>query len=302
MTLMTAIWFISLVGMLLMASANLLRKGAVGPKSFNISADALTEHDGHRATAISWRQVRSIDKTRGHIFVRISRWKYVQLSARDFQNEYQFAQCYADLVRLSTRTHNKPFNPIAAKTRLRVSGTLGRKMRIETSRLWLRPYTEDDIEDAIGVLGDAETMSFYPRSYSPEEVANIVRASMATYQSHGFGRFAVIAREAGCYIGECGITLQDIEGVKEHEVGYRFAKRHWGQGYAREAAAAVVRYGFETLGLSRLCSYMASGHHQSRRVAEKLGMRLEKQYHNERNRGYLTCVYSIHRELPRATL
>jgi hypothetical protein len=99
MTLMTAIWFISLVGMLLMASANLLRKGAVGPKSFNISADALTEHDGHRATAISWRQVRSIDKTRGHIFVRISRWKYVQLSARDFQNEYQFAQCYADLVK-----------------------------------------------------------------------------------------------------------------------------------------------------------------------------------------------------------
>jgi len=169
-------------------------------------------------------------------------------------------------------------------------------MKIETSRLWLRPYTQDDIEDAVGVLGDAETMSFYPRPYSAEEVANIVRVSMETYRSAGFGRFAVIERESGSYIGECGITLQDIDGVKEQEVGYRFAKRCWGRGYAYEAAAAVVRYGFDTLRLDRLCSYMASDHHQSRRVAEKLGMRLEKQYHNARNRGYLTCVYSIHRE------
>jgi hypothetical protein len=99
MTIMTAIWFIGLVGMLLMASANLLRKGAVGAKSFAISADALTEDDGDRTTAVSWRQVRSIDKTRRHIFIRISRWKYIQLSARDFQNEHQFAQYYADLVK-----------------------------------------------------------------------------------------------------------------------------------------------------------------------------------------------------------
>lgn len=99
MAVMTAIWLLGLVGMFLVASGNLLRKGSIGPKSFNISADALTEEDGYRATSVSWRQVRSIDKTRRHIFVRISRWKYMLISARDFQNEYQFAQYYADLVK-----------------------------------------------------------------------------------------------------------------------------------------------------------------------------------------------------------
>ncbi len=85
--------------MLLIACANLLRKGAIGPKSFTISADALTEDDGHRTTTVPWRQVRSIDKTRRYIFVRIGRWKFLLLTARDFQNEYQFAQYYADLVK-----------------------------------------------------------------------------------------------------------------------------------------------------------------------------------------------------------
>jgi F0F1-type ATP synthase membrane subunit c/vacuolar-type H+-ATPase subunit K len=97
--IMAAVWLLGLVGMLLVASANLLRKGAVGPKSFTISADALVEDDGYRTTAVPWRQVRSIDKTRRHILIRIGRWKFLQLAARDFQNEYQFAQYYADLVR-----------------------------------------------------------------------------------------------------------------------------------------------------------------------------------------------------------
>jgi hypothetical protein len=97
--IVVAIWLLGLVGMLLIVSANLLRKGAVGPKSFTISADALVEDDGYRTTAVSWRQVRSIDKTRRHIFVRIGRWKFLLLTARDFQNEHQFAQYYADLVR-----------------------------------------------------------------------------------------------------------------------------------------------------------------------------------------------------------
>ena len=103
----------------------------------------------------------------------------------------------------------------------------------------------------------------------------------------------MIETASGDFVGDCGITLQDIDGAKEHEVGYRIGKAKWGRGYAHEAAAAVVQYGFETLGLNRLCSYMASDHLQSRRVAEKLGMLLEKEYRNPGNRNYLTCVYAI---------
>jgi hypothetical protein len=99
MALMTAIWLVGLIFLLLVVSANLMRKGAIGPKRFTISDHAFTEDDGHRITAVSWGHIRSIDKTRRHIFVRISRWKYMLLSARDFQNEYEFAQYYADLVK-----------------------------------------------------------------------------------------------------------------------------------------------------------------------------------------------------------
>lgn len=168
---------------------------------------------------------------------------------------------------------------------------------LETSRLRLRPYEETDLRDALVVLGDRETMSFYPQVYSEPQVAAMIRQSIETHRQHGYGRLAVIERLSGDLIGDCGITLQDIDGQQEYEVGYRIAKSRWGRGYAHEAAAAVVAYGFDVLALERLCSYMASDHHQSRRIAEKLGMTLEKQYRNPRNRNFLTCVYAIHRDV-----
>jgi ribosomal-protein-alanine N-acetyltransferase len=169
-------------------------------------------------------------------------------------------------------------------------------MKIETARLYLRPYVETDLPDAFAVLGDPETMSFYPQPYSESQAAANIRDSIETFRLHGYGRFALIEKRSGGYLGDCGITIQDIDGTKEYEVGYRIGKAHWGRGYAHEAAAAVVEYGFATLALQKLCSYMASDHRQSRRVAEKLGMVLEKQYHNPRNRGLLTVVYSIYRD------
>lgn len=96
---MLAIWLVSGVLIVLVASVNLLRKGCVGPKTFTIGDDAFSEDDGRKVTTVPWAKIRRIDKTRSHIFVRISRWKYLLLSARDFEQEYQFAQYYADLLR-----------------------------------------------------------------------------------------------------------------------------------------------------------------------------------------------------------
>lgn len=170
-------------------------------------------------------------------------------------------------------------------------------MKIETNRLYVRPYEEADLHDALTVLGDRETMSFYPQVYSEEQVAAMIRQSIETHRLHGYGRYAVIEKVGGEFIGDCGITIQDIDGKEEHEVGFRIGKAKWGRGYAHEAASALIKYGFDVLALGRLCSYMASDHGQSRRVAEKLGMTLEKQYRNPRNRGFLTCVYAIHRDV-----
>ncbi|MGE9295943.1 MAG: GNAT family N-acetyltransferase [Puniceicoccales bacterium] len=166
-------------------------------------------------------------------------------------------------------------------------------MEIETERLLLRPFREVDLDDEFSVVGDAETMSFYPKPYSKEEVAKIIAKNIQTFETSGYGLFAVIDKRNGEYLGDCGITIQTINGEEEFEVGYRIRKEHWGQGFAPEAARAIVAYGFQKLGLKKLCSYMAKDHHQSRRTAEKAGMTLQKEYRNQRNRDILTTVYVI---------
>lgn len=167
-------------------------------------------------------------------------------------------------------------------------------MQIETERLMLRPLRAEDLDDAFGIAGDAATMSFYPRAFTREEVAAFIAENIRTFATAGYGLFAVRDKHSGAYLGDCGITLQLIDGVEEYEVGYRIRPDHWGRGLAPEAARAVVDYGFKQLGLKKLCSYMAKDHHQSRRTAEKAGMSLEKEYINPRNRDILTVVYAIY--------
>ena len=164
---------------------------------------------------------------------------------------------------------------------------------IETDRLILRPFLESDFEGLKSVWGDRETMSFYPEAFPDEQIKKIISNQIATYEAHGYGLFVLLAKADGSVIGDCGITIQNIDGIKEYEIGYRIAKTYWGMGYAPEAAEAIKRYGFETLKLEKLCSYMESAHKQSRRVAEKIGMKFEKEYQNMDNRGLPTTVYSI---------
>ena len=163
---------------------------------------------------------------------------------------------------------------------------------IETSRLVLRPHRMADLDDAHGVLGDPETMAHYPEPYSKERVKRIIEKNIETFASARFGMMAVIEKAGGRFIGDCGITIQNIDGQEEFEIGFRISKQKWGFGFAPEAAIAVKRYGFEDLRIPKLYSHMASDHVQSRRVAEKIGMKLEKEFRNPRNRGYLTAVYS----------
>ena len=164
---------------------------------------------------------------------------------------------------------------------------------IETDRLFLRPFQESDFEDLKSVWGNRETMSFYPEPYSDERIREGISKQINTFEKHGYGLFAVLDKNTGAFLGDCGITIQDIDGVEEYEIGYHIKKEHWGLGYAPEAARAVKRYGFETLKLRKLSSYMESAHKQSRKVAEKIGMKLEKEYLNPNNRNLPTTVYSI---------
>lgn len=164
---------------------------------------------------------------------------------------------------------------------------------LETKRLYLRELNADDLDDLCIYMSDPETMSFYPEPYSREMVEKLISKNIERYVEIGCGLWAIILKSEDKLIGDCGITIQDIDGQKEYEIGYHLNKNYLGNGYAAEAAAAVKEYGFDTLNLEKLCSYMAEDHTTSRAVAERNGMIKEKTFNNPRNRNLPTVVYSI---------
>jgi RimJ/RimL family protein N-acetyltransferase len=148
----------------------------------------------------------------------------------------------------------------------------------QTSRLILRKILPSDFDGLFEVLGDAEVMRFSVRGpESHEGVHKFLEATAKRYERDGVAQWAVIEKETGKFIGECGISVQMIDGKKEYEIGYRFSRRFWGKGYATEAAIACRDYGIQSLGLTRLISIIESENNRSIRVAEKVGMELEKE-------------------------
>ena len=99
-------------------------------------------------------------------------------------------------------------------------------------------------------------------------------------------------------MGECGICAQEVDGEREFEISYRMRRDCWGNGLATEAARACRDHGFNQAGLRRLISIIESGNAASIRVAEKMGMTLEKRasFH-----GIPVLIYSVaHAVAPRA--
>ena len=164
---------------------------------------------------------------------------------------------------------------------------------IETARLLLRQFEPSDVEAMYQILADPVTMSFWPAPLSYEAAQAWVERAIASYREHGFGWLAVIERASGTLIGDCGVMRNLIDGTLENDLGY--IQRYWQQGYATEAASAVRDHAFATLKLPRLCANMPVDHTASRRVAERIGMRFERTFRNQRNRNILTCLYTLDR-------
>jgi RimJ/RimL family protein N-acetyltransferase len=141
-----------------------------------------------------------------------------------------------------------------------------------TPRLRLRPYREDDVAPMFGVFGDREVMRFSQSGGDPTiEVTAARIAKLIDHQAKfGFSLWVVEDRTTGEILGDCG--LKQLEAGPEIEVGYRFAKAHWGRGYATESAEASVRYGFHTLALPRIVAVVEPANVASCRVIEKIGL------------------------------
>jgi ribosomal-protein-alanine N-acetyltransferase len=165
---------------------------------------------------------------------------------------------------------------------------------LETERLILRHLTMDDLDDLFKLYHGPDVRKYYSEGIpSYEETRQELEWMInACYAKYGFGMWATIHKETGKFIGRCGLTPMDIEGHEEIEVGYMLAKEFWDKGLATEAAQAILRYGFEQVGLSRLICVINPGNQASSRVALKIGMTLE--IDGDVN-GEPTLLYSINK-------
>jgi RimJ/RimL family protein N-acetyltransferase len=151
---------------------------------------------------------------------------------------------------------------------------------IETKRLSLRRLAESDHGALDTLFGDEEVMeSSVDGTLSTEEVGAWLKEQIDGYvEADGVEILAVEVTSTSEVIGYCGLTRYPaIDGTTEIEIGYRLKRECWGLGYATEAASAVRDYAFTKLKLPRLVALIEPGNTRSVRVAEKLGMRFEKE-------------------------
>lgn len=151
-------------------------------------------------------------------------------------------------------------------------------MEFETKRLFLREYTPADFDDLYAILSDPQTMAHYPRPYDADGVRRWITWNEENYRRYGFGLWAIVLKETGQFLGDCGITMQNIDGRQLPELGYHIHKSHWCKGYAKEAAAAVLSWFFENTDFPALYSYTKSTNLASIATAASVGMRKEKEY------------------------
>jgi RimJ/RimL family protein N-acetyltransferase len=149
---------------------------------------------------------------------------------------------------------------------------------IETDRLFLRQLTLEDTSSLSLVLSDQESMRHYPHAFSNEEVEKWIERNIERYKNDGFGLWAVIRKADNQFLGDCGITLQNIDGDILPEIGFHIIKTFCNMGYATEAAEACRKYAMEVLGYKSIYSYSEVGNKASQRVSSKIGLNKVKTF------------------------
>ena len=145
-------------------------------------------------------------------------------------------------------------------------------MIFQTERLYFREMNQGDFDALCQILQDKETMYAYEGPFSDQEVQEWLDRQIARYQKWNFGLWAVILKETGRMIGQCGLTMQPWKETEVLEIGYLFNRAYWHNGYATEAAKACKNYAFETLQAEEVCSIIRDTNIASQNVAIRNGM------------------------------
>ena len=133
---------------------------------------------------------------------------------------------------------------------------------------------EGDLDDVARLLGDPVVMRFYPATKTRAEALDWIRWNERGYAADGFGLW-LLHLHSGEFVGECGLTWQEVDGVSELEIGYQLLPAFHGQGLATEAALACREHA-RARGIRRLIAITVPDNRPSQAVAERVGLTFDR--------------------------
>ncbi|MCB0512951.1 MAG: GNAT family N-acetyltransferase [Bacteroidetes bacterium] len=149
---------------------------------------------------------------------------------------------------------------------------------LETDRLILRTWVDEDLESMLAINQDPKVMEYFPSLQDLDMTKNFIAKVNAHFKNHGYSLYAAVRKDTNEFIGFIGLLIADFEShfTPATEIGWRLSSNHWGQGFATEGAKAVLDYAFRELKIPEIVSFTAAGNAKSIRVMQKIGLQ-----HNE---------------------
>ncbi|MGC4035978.1 MAG: GNAT family N-acetyltransferase [Chitinophagaceae bacterium] len=153
---------------------------------------------------------------------------------------------------------------------------------IKTNRLILRSWTEDDIKSFAEMNLDTDVMKYFPKTLSYDETVESVQRIIKHFDNYGFGLYAVEEKISHTFIGFTGFAIPTFETdfTPCIEIGWRYKKEYWGNGFATEAALACLQHGFENLNFKKVVSFTAAINKKSENVMQRIGMQYVKDFYH----------------------
>lgn len=147
-------------------------------------------------------------------------------------------------------------------------------IELETSRLRLRQWRDDDVEPLYAMTSDPEVQAHFPSVQDRDKSLVMFEKLRELIDEKGWGFWAVELKAGKKFAGFCGIKEVNFDApfAPAVEVGWRFTRETWGQGYATEAGRASLQFGFDELGLDEIVAFLLPGNRRSAAVCERLGM------------------------------
>ncbi len=171
------------------------------------------------------------------------------------------------------------------------------KIHIETERLLMRDLMDEDVHGMFAMDSDAEVHKYLGNKpiATIAEAQKYIDSIKQQYIENGIGRWAVVEKESGNFIGWSGFKLiADAIGGRSHfyDLGYRFLKKYWGKGYATEAAIASLNHGFTKLDYKEICGMAEVEHTASNAILQKIGLVKRNEFTYD---GMLHNFYSLNK-------